>query len=135
MSEITTTIGALVNAEKALSKLSTVKLDAKTRYHVLKLLHLVAAETKAHFREPLQEAYKEFGVEREPTPDERAQHGPDPIIEVKPEQLAAFRTRVKELSDVPVTVPWGPVKADMLDNYPDVTAADLLALGPLFELG
>lgn len=130
--QIETTIGALVDAEAALNKLAGVKLDAKTRYHVLKLAKLVSAETKPHFYEPRQEAFKEFGIEREPNGQERAKFGPDKILEVPPSKMAAFQARIKDLAAVPVTIPWGPVTLTMLEHYPEFSGADCLALGPLF---
>lgn len=134
MAEIVTTIGALVEAEPALAKLTAVKLDAKTRYHAVKLAKLVGAETKEHFFEPRQAAFKEFGTERPPTGAERAKHGPDPVLEVPPSKMADFLARIKDLSAVPVTIPWGPVTSTMLEPYSDFTGADMLALGPLCVL-
>jgi hypothetical protein len=133
MQTITVTLGALVDAEPALAKLTSVKLDAKTRYHAVKLARLVAAETK-HFSEQRHDLVKELGEEREPTGAERARFGPDKISEVKPAQLLEFRARIKELADVSVTIPWGPVTSSMLESYPEFTGADMLALGPLFLL-
>lgn len=135
--KIETTIGALVDAGPAIAKLAQVKFDAKTRYHVVKLARLVEQETKAHFAEPRQQAFKEFAVEREPTPQEMRTHGPDKILDIAiatPEKRAAFVARVNDLRGVPVLIEWGPVTSTMLDAYPDVTGADCLALGPLFEL-
>lgn len=131
---MTTTIGALVDAQPALAKLAGLKLDAKARYHVVKLLALVAAETREHYYEPRQSAFKELGEERPPTDAERVQFGGDPVIEVKPEQQAELRARVKDLCEVPVTIPWGPVTSTMLEPYTEFTAADMLAMGPLFAL-
>lgn len=131
---IETTIGALVDAEPTLLKLTGVKLDAKTRYHAVKLLKLVSAETKEHFYEPRQAAFKEFGSEREPTTSERLKLGPAPVIEVPSANVAAFQARLKELADVPVTIPWGPITSTMLDPYTEFTGADMLALGPLCVL-
>src|SRR5258708_9628321 len=100
----------------------------------MKLAKLVAAELKDHFFEPRLAAFKECGVEREPTDAERLRYGHDLIWEVKPEHIPEHLARIKDLQAVPVTVPWGPVTAVMFDTCPEVTGADLLALGPLFEL-
>jgi hypothetical protein len=138
MADIVTTIGALVDAEPALQKLTSVKLDAKTRYHAVKLAKLVAAETRVHFYEPQREAFKEFGVEREPTPAEVRQFGPDKLFDIataSPEQRAAFTARIKDLRAVEVPIPWGPITLTMLEPYPEFTGADMLALGPLCDLG
>ena len=132
--QIQTTIAALVDAEPALGRLASQKLDARTRYHVVKLTTLVTAEVQAHFYAPRHEAFKEFGVPREPTAAERAKMGPDPVLEVAPANLDKFRARMKDLGAVPVTIPWGPITSAMVEAYVDLTAADLLALGPLFVL-
>ena len=54
MDTLTTTLGALVDAEAALTRVGAVKFDkdggAKVRYHVAKLARLVAVETK-HFHD------------------------------------------------------------------------------------
>lgn len=134
MAEIVTTIGALVEAEPALARLVALRLDAKTRYHAVKLLRLVSAETKTHFYEPRQDVFKELGTEREPTAAERAQHGLDMMLEIPREKTKAFAARIKDLSAVPVTIPWGPVTSTMLEPFAEFTGADMLALGPLFEL-
>ena len=132
-SQIETTIGALAEAEPALERLAGPRLDAKTRYHIVKLARLVRAELQTHFYEPRQEAFKEFGVERASTDAERAQHG-DTVLAVPPDQIAPFRARMKELCDVAVTVPWGPVTPAMVEGCAEITALDLLALGALFEM-
>lgn len=133
--QIQTTIGALVEAEPALAKLATLKLDAKTRYHVVKLARLVSQEVREHFTEPRNEAVKEYGAEREPTESEKVTFGPQKVTEVRPEHKPQFFARVNELAAVPVTIPWGPLTTAMVDSCTDVTAADLLALGPLFDMG
>ena len=132
---IQTTIGALVEAEPALNKLAGMKLPAKTRYHVVKLAQLVRAELKWHFYDPRHEAFQEFGDKRDPTAAERTQFGPDPVLEVPPSKLAPFRARIRELTEVSVEIPWGPITAEMLEPCDDCTGADMLALGPLCELG
>jgi hypothetical protein len=135
VAEIVTTIGALVDAEPPLARLVSLRLDAKTRYHAVKLLRLVAAEVKEHFRAPQREAFVEFeAVERAPVGFEVAQFGPGNIMEVPPKNRAAYHLHMKKFADVPVTIPWGPLTSTMLEPYPECTGADWLALGPLFEL-
>lgn len=131
---IATTIGALVNAQPALEKLIALPLGAKVRYHAVKLWKKVHDDVQAHFFEPRNEAIKELGAERDPTGAERAARGPDKIIELKPENMGTFQARVKELVDVPVVIEWGPLTHAMLEPYEAFTGADMLALGPLFEL-
>ncbi len=130
---IATTLGMLVDAEASLAKLAAVRLDAKARYHVAKLLKLVTAETR-HFHDQRMEIVKELGTEREPTGEERARLGPDKVHQIAPENLPAFRARLQELAAIEVTLPWGPVLSTWLESCADITAADLIALGPLGEL-
>lgn len=131
--DITTTLGALVDGEPALQRLTTLKLDAKTRYHAVKLRQLVAAETK-HFVDQRNDLVRELGEEREPTGAERARLGPEKVTEVRTANLPEFRRRLAEIVAIPVTVPWGPVTSTMLDTHPEFTGDDMIALGPLFVL-
>lgn len=139
MSQIVTTLGALVNAApappafSALDAVLAVPLDAKARYHVLKLAKLVATET-AHFTAEHTAAIKALGKERQPTPEEHARGQRDPVTEVTQENRSAYFARIAELQAVPVTIPWGPITSTMLEPYPQITGAVCLALGPLFEL-
>lgn len=122
---IPTTLGALATAEAALQHLLAVTFDqaggAKVRYHVVKLARLVAAET-AHFYEERNKLITQYGTGE-----------PKTILPTSP-QLPAFTADLKTLADVPVTLAWGPLTSAMLDPYPAVLGADLLALGPLYEL-
>lgn len=115
--KIETTIGELVEAEPALARLAALRLDAKTRYHIVKLARLVNAETRDHFHEPRQGVIAEMGFEKLPA--------------VPPAKVPDFLARIKPFTEVPVTIPWGPVTSTMLEPYPECTAADILALGPL----
>lgn len=128
--KIETTLGALVESASALQRLTALKLDAKTRYHAVKLRQLVEGEAK-HFYDERNALVKELGVERQPTGAERAKFGPDQIIEVTPSNLAEFRRRLNELSAIPVTISWGPVTLAMLEAHPEFTGDDMIALGPL----
>lgn len=123
--DITTTLGKLVDAEASLLKVLAVKFDqaggAKVRYHAVKLAKLVAAET-AHFYEERNALITRHGTGE-----------PKTILPTSP-NLAAFAAEVKELADLPVTIPWGPLTAAMLDPYPEILGTDLVGLGPLYEL-
>lgn len=132
-SQITATLGEVVSAEVALQQTLTVKLDAKTRYHALKLAKFVAVETK-HYRDEHHALVKELGAMRGPTEKEMAQGQLDDLIEVLPKNRLEFVKRLKDLSDIPVTLPWGPLTRVMLDPYSDVTGSVCCALGVLFEL-
>lgn len=122
--QIETTLEALVNAEPALARVITVKFDkeggAKVRYHAFKLARLVQQETK-HFYEERTALIEAFGDGE-----------PKKIAATSP-NFPAFKARHKELCDVPVTIPWGPLTLAMLEPYDEVTGADWLALGPLFS--
>jgi len=126
-------LGELVNAEPALQRVLSVSMDAKTRYHAVKLARLVAAETK-HFVDEREAAIRALGVERPATPDEidRGQLGP--VIAVPLERQTEFFQRMTNLAAVSVTVPWGPLTTAMLDGYSAVTGRDCIELGPLYEL-
>ena len=137
--EIVTTLGELVEAEVALKKVTAVRFDkeggATLRYHVTKLARLVAQETK-HFWDDRNGLIEQYGMERKTTGAERARTGQDTITEVARGTAVwkLFEAALKELTAVTVTIPWGPLTAAQMEPYPDVTGADMLALGPLFEL-
>lgn len=122
---ITTTLGALVDAEAALLRLLAVTFDrdggAKVRYHVVKLARLVAAETK-HFYD-----------ERNALVSKHGEGEPKTLARTSP-HWAAFSADLQPLAAVPVTIPWGPLTSAMVEPYPTILGADLLALGPLYEL-
>jgi hypothetical protein len=117
---ITTTLGALVQAEAALQTLCALKLSAKAAYHLMKLAKAVTPETK-HYHEARDGHLKELGTLTEDRTHYTftAETGPD------------FSRRLEELADVPVTIAWGPVTMDMLGDH-QIAAADLIALGPLW---
>jgi len=120
MTTITTTLGALVQAEAALPAICAVKLSPKSAYHVAKLARLVAIDTK-HFHVERDALITELGTKRD-----------DGGFELKPDsdQMATFVAKVTELAAVPVEIPWGPIALDMLGDE-KVSAQELAALGPL----
>ena len=103
---IDTTLGALVEAEPALRRISTQdSMSERTKYHVAKLSKLVAAEVK-QFHEQRAAMFEELGVERECRTDfERQQHGAT-VREIPAAKVPEFRQRVLELGSLPVTLPW-----------------------------
>ena len=117
---ITTTLGALAQAEPALQPICALKLNARSAYHVKKLAQLVLQEAK-HFHAERNALITELGTKLE-----------DGGFELKPDsdQMATFVARVTELAAVPVEIPWGPVTLEMLGDAP-ISAGELLALGPL----
>lgn len=118
MPEITLTLGELVNAEGALTRLMDVKMSAQLAYNIAKLAKAVQKETK-HFHEQREALIREMG---EPFPDD-----PQKMI-VKPSEVATFTARINELAAVEATLTIQPLK---LESLPEMTGADLLALGPL----
>lgn len=70
---------------------------------------LVASEPQlakaVQFYRAQQEALiRRHGVERDTTPEERAQSGRDRIIVVAPDQLEAFQRAMTVLGETPVTI-------------------------------
>lgn len=123
MENIRTTLGELVKAEHALSHVLAVKFDkdggAKLRYHIAKLARLVAAETK-HYVDDRNKLVVE--------------HGENNQIAPTSPKWGAFIAAIEELEAVPVSIAWGPLTNAMVEPYADITAADLVGLGPLFDL-
>lgn len=118
VSGISVTLGDLVQAEEALKRLIEVKLPAKTAYHVAKLMRLVLAETQ-HFHSQREEAIRELGKPNPENPSE---------IRVGPECMTDFAGRINELYAVETRIDWTPIS---VDDLPEMTASDLLRLGPL----
>lgn len=118
---IKTTLGELADAEGSLARVISVKVDAKTRYHAVKLAKLVAAETK-HYYEERNALVAEHGT------------GTPKVVPIDSPSRPAFDEAHKRLREVPVEVPWGPLTSGMVERYEDITGADLVGLGPLFLL-
>jgi hypothetical protein len=119
MTTISTTLGALVEAEPALAAICALKLSAKSAYHLKKLAELVAQETK-HFHTERDSYIKDLGTAR------------DGGFGIAPDSAAwpVFVEKVTELLAVPVELPWGPITLAMLGDE-KVSAQDLTGLGPL----
>lgn len=115
---IAATLGELVQAEEALQRLIEVKLPAKTAYQVAKLMRLVLAETQ-HFHKQREEAIRELGKPNPDNPNE---------VRVEPENLQEFGRRLNELYAVETRIDWTALP---VGDLPDITASDLLRLGPL----
>lgn len=115
---IAATLGELVQAEEALQRLIEVKLPAKMAYQVAKLMRLVLAETQ-HFHKQREEAIRELGAANPDNPNE---------IRVQPDRMAEFATRLNELYAVEARIDWTPLS---VADLPEITASDLLRLGPL----
>jgi hypothetical protein len=120
VTRITTTLGALVQAEAALAAICALKLSAKSAYHLKKLTQIVAIETQ-HFHTERDRYITDLGTAREAGG-----------FELKPDsdQMPIFVAKVTELLAVPVELAWGPITLAMLGDE-KVSAAELTALGPL----
>lgn len=125
---ITTTLGALVDAEAALQRLAQQKLPAQSAYRLAKLCKAVAEETKI-FTDRRVELIKEVGVSRPATAAEQAR-GETTMLEVAPPHMAGFLAQLGEMASVPVTLSVDPLDLLSLGSV-ELSAADLLALGPL----
>ena len=125
MSQITTTLGALVDAEPYLLRVASLPLaskdvplgiSAKTKYHIVKLAHLVAVETK-HFQVVSAEIFEELDI----------QQGQQ-LMDLKPGVWADYLQQIQLHKVLSVTLAWGPIQYDWI---PLALAADVIGLGPL----
>lgn len=124
---ITLTLRALLEAQPALDRLAGEKLPVQIAYRVAKIVKLTKAEI-ADFHEQRIKLVKAHGVTRPATEAELSIHGPE-VIEVPPEKAAAFRAEIDALADEPVTFDREPLTISAA--VPNITPADLIALGPL----
>lgn len=118
MSEITTTLGVLVQAEGSLHRFGMERLPIKAAYHLSKLTRLVLAETK------------EFETQRLALVEELGAKDDQQQLRVTPENMPEFTRRINELAGVEVSIPWGPLDLTPLRDL-RISAADLAQLGPL----
>jgi hypothetical protein len=139
--ELTTTLGALVNAEGALGRLAAQAVSVKTAYHFLKLIKVVQEET-THYHTQRDTLIKEMGAERKVTPAEIAQGMTGMVFEVKPKNIKTYAARMKELIELPVTLTtqWLLTRTvldasgrDIYGRSTDlhISAADIMALDTL----
>lgn len=123
---IHTTLGALVQCAPALARLRELVLPVRVAYHVSKLSGLVTHDLK-WFQTQRDDAIKERGIQREPTPEEKAEGTTGPIWQVPDDRRADFLARMKELEDLPVELAWMPLTLSALDGQ-HISAADIGAL-------
>jgi hypothetical protein len=117
---ITLTLGELVAAEDALTRLLEVKLSPQLAYSVATLMRAVKAETK-HYHSERETLIKELG---EPVPDT-----PD-MVRVRDAAVPEFLRRHAELIAVEATITIRPLQ---LETLPDITGNDILKLGALLR--
>lgn len=132
--EISTTIGALVDSEAALAAMVEIELNARLRYHAVKLLRLVNAETDLGFHDQNKKMFEEWGYDRQPSGAETAMRGPGIIREIKAEHKETFKKKIEDMRAVPVVIKWGPIESPWLDAYPQFLGKHMVALGPLCEM-
>jgi hypothetical protein len=125
---ITTTLAHLVDAYPALSRLAQLRLPVKVAYRVAKLLKAIGSEIKT-FEEQRNALVIAHGAARPATEAEIAATGQTTIHEVDADKRAAFFAAVRELGGLEVQLAGEAITLEELAG--DMTAADLVALGPL----
>lgn len=132
MPEIKTTLGKLMDAAPALTRVTGLALPPKKSYHLMKLKKLVGTELDL-MEEQRQKLLKLHGTERPATAMEmRAGWQQEKMHEIPPDDskaMLAFVTAFRDLRAADVTLPWGPFNGNDFDGGL-VTAADL---GPLTD--
>ncbi len=128
---IRVTLRELLEAQPALQRLSNEKLPVKVAYNVARMMRVVQPEVEDFYKQR-NALVKEYGVTRAATEAERSMHG-DEVTEVPKDKLDTFREEIDGLAQEVVVLEREPLK--ITDSFPAITAADLLALGPLVDLG
>jgi hypothetical protein len=128
---MTTTLGALANAEPILNELAKVKRPAKDRYHMGRLIAAVRAEIQ-HFQTEREALVRELGEEREATPMERQMGRGDTLFAVFPANIPEFVKRVNELAAVTVEIDDKWLLTPDLLKDDALSVDDEIALGDLF---
>jgi hypothetical protein len=126
---VTVTLGQLVLAESALYRLASQPLAVKAAYRVGRLLKHVRAET-ATFHDQRTTFIKELGQERDVTPEEAKAGLQGPLMEVTPDHVAEFNTRMKDLAGIEMSLTDWLLTVDLLGDL-KVTAVDMMLLDPL----
>jgi len=117
---LTLTLGELVEAEDALTRLLEVKLSPQLAYSVATVMRTVKAETQ-HYHRQREVLIKELGEPVPNTPD---------MIRVRDAAVPEFLRRHAELIAVEATITVRPLQ---LETLPDITGADILKLGALLS--
>lgn len=126
---VVTTLGALLEAQVALARLSAKPLPTKQAYHIAKMARLVAQEVDI-FNQRRNDLIKELGEERDPTAAEQAAGHIGKMRQVKPELQTVFHARITEFAAIEVTIPWRPINLAEISDLV-ISAADINALGDL----
>lgn len=116
----TTTLGALAAAEPTLTRLSDIRLPAKTAYQLSRWLRVVNGETR-HYHTQRDAFIHELGVV-------------DPVdptrIHVTPDNTPEFVKRMVELSAVEVELTLAPISLSLLFSV-DLSPMEILSLEPV----
>lgn len=121
---IETTLGTLVQAEPALSRLAEARLPARVSYRVARLIRAVGVEV-GHFSQEKTKLLKELGQPEGPARPDGTQS-----FTVAPERAEEWVRRVTELAAVDVRIELTPIALTDLGDHA-MSPADLLTLGPL----
>lgn len=124
---ITTTVGALIQAEGALTRLMARDWPLPMTFRLTRLARAVRAETMM-FESLRQTLVRKYGTE----PDAEG------TLRVRPECLAEFSRQVNETAAASVTIEAAPLTAaQILAAMPEMRLAprELIELGPLFDDG
>lgn len=119
---ITTTVGQLLVAEQALTRLGTLTLPVKASYGLARMLTQVQRELTT-FHTLREKAIRDLG-------ETQQEAGKAPSITVKAEHRQAFADLCQQLADQDVELDLVPFDLARLGDK-EVSAADLAALGSL----
>jgi len=127
------TLGEVLEAEVALTRLAAMPWPVRTGYHISKLLRLLRVETQL-FEQQRIAAVREFGTPRPATDEERARGNGEEITQVPPARMTEYLRKVTELQQLPITIDWAPLTIEAFGDQ-RLTGIDMLALGPLVMNG
>lgn len=125
---ITTTLGALIDAEPALRRVCALPLRSKespegltprVKYHLAKLARLVAVETR-HFTTEQALLCETLGI-----------RAGQVIASIELNTWNEYQHHIREQQAVAITLEWDAVKSTDLSLAP---ATDLVELGPLCDM-
>lgn len=117
---ITTTLGALVNAEPALIRLSEIRLPIKIAYQIGKLIRTIAGDIG------------DFHIQRDAFIRQYGGPAENNQITVLPEHISTFLLDMNELSSTSVTIDMQPLDLNSFGTV-DISPADLIALMPILK--
>jgi hypothetical protein len=126
--EIRITLKDLLEAQPALQRLAAERLPVRLAYNVARMLKALQPDID-EFVKQRNELVKKYGATRPATEAEKPTHGPE-VTEVIAANFLEFKRELDELTTVEIVVDRAPLA---LDDVEKISAADLLALGPLVK--